>query len=137
MYETVIYVPFFLSILGLGFLLAPICRGGLGDAWRMTALPAPVGSMLPGEATPLDDRRRSLLPGGAGGWTLASWALLPARLALAALVVGVLALAPSRPTWIGRSRISTTSSSGSSASACSRPPPGICRGSCCRRCSVW
>ena len=94
MYETVIYVPFFLSILGLGFLLAPICRGGLGDAWRMTALPAPVGSMLPGEATPLDDRRRSLLPGGAGGWTLASWALLPARLALAAVVVGVLALAP-------------------------------------------
>jgi ABC-type transport system involved in cytochrome c biogenesis permease subunit len=92
MYETVIYVPFFLSILGLGFLLAPICRRGAGDAWRLTALPPPLGWLFPGEATPLDDRRRSLL--GAGGWSLASWALLLPRLALSALVVWVLALAP-------------------------------------------
>jgi len=92
MYETVIYVPFFLSILGLGFLLAPICRRGAADAWRMTALPPPIGSLLPGEATPLDDRRRSLL--APGGWSLASWALLMPRLALTALVVWVLAMAP-------------------------------------------
>ena len=92
MYETVIYVPFFLSLLGLGFLLAPICHRGAGDAWRMTALPPPFGSLVPGEATPLDDRRRNLL--GAGGWSLASWALLLPRLALSALVVWVLAMAP-------------------------------------------
>ena len=94
MYETVIYVPFFLSLLGLGFLLAPICGRGAGDAWRMTALPAPLGGPVPGEATPLDDRRRALLPGGAAGWSLASWALLLPRLALAAVVVWVLAMAP-------------------------------------------
>jgi ABC-type transport system involved in cytochrome c biogenesis permease subunit len=92
MYETVIYVPFFLSLLGLGFLLAPICQRGAGDAWRMTALPPPLGSLVPGEATPLDDRRRNLL--GAGGWSLASWALIVPRLALSALVVWVLAMAP-------------------------------------------
>jgi ABC-type transport system involved in cytochrome c biogenesis permease subunit len=92
MYETVIYVPFFLSLLGLGFLLAPICRRGAGDAWRMTALPPPLGSLLPGEATPLDDRRLGVL--NAGSWSLASWALLLPRLALSALVVWVLAMAP-------------------------------------------
>jgi ABC-type transport system involved in cytochrome c biogenesis permease subunit len=92
MYETVIYVPFFLSLLGLGFLLAPICRRGLADAWRMTALPPPLGGLVPGEATPLDDRQRALL--GPGGWSLASWAVLVPRLALSALFVWVLAMAP-------------------------------------------
>jgi ABC-type transport system involved in cytochrome c biogenesis permease subunit len=92
MYETVIYVPFFLSLLGLGFLLAPLCRRGLADAWRMTALPPPLGGLVPGEATPLDDRQRALL--GSGGWSLASWAALLPRLAVAALVVWVLAMAP-------------------------------------------
>ena len=92
MYETVIYVPFFLSLLGLGFLLAPICRRGLADAWRMTALPPPLGGLVPGEAGPLDDRQRALL--GPGGWSLASWAALLPRLALSGLVVWVLAMAP-------------------------------------------
>ena len=92
MYETVIYVPFFLSLLGLCFLLAPLCRRGLADAWRMTALPPPPGRFIPGEATPLDDRQQALL--GPGGWTLASWASLLPRLALSAMVVWVLAMAP-------------------------------------------
>ena len=93
MYETVIYVPFFLTFLGLSFLLAPILATGLRDAWRMTALPAPVGTILPGEATPLDSRQRSLL-GGEGGWSLANWVFLIPRLALSALVLWILAMAP-------------------------------------------
>lgn len=78
MYETVIYVPFFLALLGLCFLLAPACARGVGEAWRMTALPAPVGTSIPGEQ-----------PAGIANWL----ALLP-RIALSALVLWVLALAP-------------------------------------------
>jgi len=78
MYETVIYVPFFLALLGLCFLLAPACARGVGAAWRMTALPAPVGPRIPGEQ-------------GAG---IATWIALVPRLALSALVLWVLALAP-------------------------------------------
>jgi len=36
MYETVIYVPFFLSLLGLWFVLAPVVSKGVGEAWRFT-----------------------------------------------------------------------------------------------------
>ena len=92
MYETVIYVPFFLSLLGLFFLMAPACGRGVADAWRLTALPAPLGSAIPGEATPLDDRQTALL--GAGGWNLGSWLLLVPRLAISAVVLWVLAMAP-------------------------------------------
>jgi len=88
----VIYVPFFLSLLGLGFLLAPICRRGLAEAWRMTALPPPLGSLIPGEADPCDGRRQTA--GGPSGSALASWAMLLPRIAVSALVVWVLALAP-------------------------------------------
>lgn len=92
MYETVIYVPFFLSLLGLFFLLAPACARGVGDAWRMTSLPEPFGSLLPGEATPLDDRQTGML--ARSGWSLANWLLLLPRLAVSAAVVWVLAVAP-------------------------------------------
>jgi len=83
MYETVIYVPFFLTFLGLCFLLAPILREGLSGAWRMTALPAPAGGIVPGEVPPDD------AAGRAAGWLL----LLP-RVALSALVLWILAMAP-------------------------------------------
>jgi ABC-type transport system involved in cytochrome c biogenesis permease subunit len=92
MYETVIYVPFFLSLLGLCFLLAPACARGAKDAWRLTALPAPLGTAIPGEATPLEPRQLAQL--GAGGWSLANWALLLPRIALSAVVLWVLAMAP-------------------------------------------
>jgi len=92
MYETVIYVPFFLSLLGLFFLLAPACARGVGDAWRMNSLPEPLGSLLPGEATPLDERQRRML--APSNWTLASWLLLLPRLAVSAAVLWVLAVAP-------------------------------------------
>ncbi len=78
MYETVIYVPFFLAILGLCFLLAPICARGAAHAWRLTALPAPLGAAIPGE----------------GGNGVAGWLTLLPRIALAALVLWVLAMAP-------------------------------------------
>ena len=93
MYETVIYVPFFLSLLGLCFLLAPACARGLGDAWRLTALPEPLGNLLPGEAVALDQRQRGLL-GGSTGWNRVQWGLLLPRVALAALVLWVLSIAP-------------------------------------------
>lgn len=79
MYETVIYVPFFLAILGLWFLLAPICGRGVSDAWKMTALPAPLGSWLPGER---------------GGPAAVQWLLLLPRLALSAGALWLLAMAP-------------------------------------------
>jgi len=78
MYETVIYVPYFLALLGLCFLMAPACGRGVGQAWRMTALPAPLGSFIPGER----------------GTGLAPWIALGPRIALSALVVWVLAMAP-------------------------------------------
>jgi ABC-type transport system involved in cytochrome c biogenesis permease subunit len=78
MYETVIYVPFFLALLGLCFLMAPACARGVGHAWRMTAMPAPLGSFIPGER-------------GSG---LAPWIALGPRIALSGLVLWVLAMAP-------------------------------------------
>jgi len=77
MYETVIYVPFFLALLGLCFLLAPICARGAAHGWRLTALPPPLGTVIPGEG------------GGPVGWIT----LLP-RIGLSALVLWVLAMAP-------------------------------------------
>lgn len=78
MYETVIYVPFFLALLGLCFLLAPACARGVGHAWRMTALPAPIGPLIPGEQ----------------GIGIANWIALVPRIGLSALVLWVLAMAP-------------------------------------------
>ena len=80
MYETVIYVPFFLSFLGLCFLLGPILEQGLRDAWRMTALPAPLAPPRGGDRD--------------GAPTAARWLLLLPRLALSALVLWILAMAP-------------------------------------------
>jgi ABC-type transport system involved in cytochrome c biogenesis permease subunit len=79
MYETVIYVPFFLSLLGLWFLLSPICAAGVAAAWKATALPPPAGKLLPGEQ---------------GGPAFAQWLLLLPRIAVAAGVVWILTLAP-------------------------------------------
>jgi ABC-type transport system involved in cytochrome c biogenesis permease subunit len=78
MYETVIYVPYFLALLGLCFLVAPACARGAGEAWRMTALPEVPGSFIPGE------RGRGIAP----------WLALGPRIALSALVLWVLAMAP-------------------------------------------
>jgi hypothetical protein len=92
MYETVIYVPFFLTFLGLCFLLAPIMAKGMSDAWRMTALPPPIGTLIPGEATPPDAAQRH--DGGTPGSVILNWLLLVPRLGLSALVLWILAMAP-------------------------------------------
>jgi ABC-type transport system involved in cytochrome c biogenesis permease subunit len=39
MYETVIFVPYVVAILGLWFLLLPLLWPGISHAWRLTALP--------------------------------------------------------------------------------------------------
>lgn len=39
MYETVVYVPYFTSLLGAWFLLLPLFWPGMKAAWRLTALP--------------------------------------------------------------------------------------------------
>ena len=93
MYETVIYVPFFLTFLGLCFLLAPIMAAGMGDAWRMTALPAPLGRLIPGEGASADPRDRTLDGGSTGGGAI-NWLLILPRIALSALVLWILAMAP-------------------------------------------
>jgi ABC-type transport system involved in cytochrome c biogenesis permease subunit len=92
MYETVIYVPFFLTFLGLCFLLAPIMAAGMGDAWRMTALPPPLGRLIPGEGVSSDSR--DARDGGSTGWGAINWLLILPRIALSALVVWILAMAP-------------------------------------------
>ena len=92
MYETVIYVPFFLSLLGLYFLLAPACGRGVQNAWRMTALPWPIGAGIAGEALPLTAAQQALL--GKRGFNAVTWLLFLPRLAGSALVLWVLAMAP-------------------------------------------
>ena len=39
MYETVVFVPFIVSLLALWFLMQPVIHKGLLDAWRVTAAP--------------------------------------------------------------------------------------------------
>ena len=92
MYETVIYVPFFLSLLGLWFLVAPACARGVADAWRLTALPPPLGAWLPGEATPLEVRQTAIAAPSAWNW--GNWLLLLPRVAGSAAVLWILAQAP-------------------------------------------
>jgi ABC-type transport system involved in cytochrome c biogenesis permease subunit len=83
MYETVVYVPFFVSLLGAWFLLLPVTWPGLERAWRMSAIP---GTW---EAT-LDDgdvSRRS-------HFGLLNIALLLARAGLMVLVLQIVAFRP-------------------------------------------
>ena len=92
MYETVIYVPFFLSFLGLWFILAPAFSRGVRSAWRLTAIPPPLGSLLPGEATVLDQHNLSIA--SAGIWNGIGWFMLVPRIAMSACVLWILAMAP-------------------------------------------
>lgn len=86
MYETVIYVPFVVSLLGVWFLLLPMNWKGLRSAWRMTAVP---GTW---EATPLDAELSSVF--SPRTWQLGSLAMLLPRIALSILVFAVLAVLP-------------------------------------------
>jgi ABC-type transport system involved in cytochrome c biogenesis permease subunit len=73
MYETVVYVPWVMLILGVWFLLLPLIWSGIRSAWRATAIP------FTWEAAELDETQRALL--GPKGWTTLNFAVLPARFA--------------------------------------------------------
>ena len=92
MYETVIYVPFFLSLLGLFFLLAPACGRGVHDAWRLTAMPPLLSPRMAREAAPSDPFQPRAK--GESMWNLLNWLLLGPRIAGSGLVLWVLAMAP-------------------------------------------
>lgn len=74
MYETVVYVPWVMLLLGLWFLLLPLIWTGIRNAWRATAIP------YTWEAGELDDSQRYLL--GEKGWTTLNGVAQPFRFAL-------------------------------------------------------
>lgn len=85
MYETVIFVPYVVSILGLWFLLLPLLWPGMANAWRVTAFP------LTWEASPLTpEQTKKLAP---ETWTLAGALLAIPRFLGMAFVFWFLALA--------------------------------------------
>lgn len=83
MYETVVYVPFFVSLLGTWFLLLPITWPGLQRAWRLTAIPGSWESKPDPEAG-FSSRQFGLL----------SLLLVVARLGLMVLALQILAFKP-------------------------------------------
>jgi ABC-type transport system involved in cytochrome c biogenesis permease subunit len=99
MYETVIYVPTFITLLGLWFTLLPAVWPGLKRAWRWTAIP------FSWEATPSEPEETSDgAPGRRGRDAVAertsdsesmiNWLMLLPRLLLMGVVYWLLAVAP-------------------------------------------
>jgi ABC-type transport system involved in cytochrome c biogenesis permease subunit len=86
MYETVIFVPFFVAMLGTWFALLPVTWDGLRAAWRLTGVPGTWEA-----SAPTKDELR-MMP--AHRWTTLSALLIVPRIALSALVLWVLAIAP-------------------------------------------
>lgn len=85
MYETVIFVPYVVAILGLWFLFLPILWPGIAHAWRLTALP------LTWESTPLTSEQQNKL--APATWSLAGAMLALPRLAGMAFAFWFLAIA--------------------------------------------
>jgi ABC-type transport system involved in cytochrome c biogenesis permease subunit len=73
MYETVVYVPWVMLLLGVWFLLLPLTWSGIRNAWRATAVP------FTWEAAELDESQLSIL--GPKGWNTLNVILQPARFA--------------------------------------------------------
>lgn len=86
MYETVIFVPTLVTILGAWFTLLPLFWNGLKFGWRASALPDTW------EAYPPSADQRQLM--SLDSWKLAGWVLMAPRLLLMAGVVYLLAVAP-------------------------------------------
>ena len=84
MYETVIFVPMVLSVLGLWFLVLPATATGMNNGWRLTAIP---GSF---EATELTDDQVAIMPESA--WNIAGFGITILRLALVATLFYFLAI---------------------------------------------
>ncbi|MBW3599699.1 MAG: cytochrome c biogenesis protein CcsA [Planctomycetes bacterium] len=74
MYETVVYVPWVMLILGLWFLFLPLTWTGIRNAWRATAIP------FAWEAGELDKSQRFLL--SPQGWRTLNWLVQPFRFSL-------------------------------------------------------
>lgn len=86
MYETVVYVPFFVSMLGAWFTLLPLSWPGLKNAWRFSAIPGTWESQeLTAEQTKIVDR---------SAWSVGGFLMLIPRAALMAAVFYALARAP-------------------------------------------
>jgi len=85
MYETVIYVPFVVTVLGMWFLLLPLTWSGMKNAWRLTALPGIWEALRPTES-----QQRLLSP---KGWLWGNLLLLVPRVGLGALVLYALSIA--------------------------------------------
>ena len=90
MYETVVFVPFIVSLMGAWFALLPLTWNGLVNAWRMTELP--LAQPRFGEGHTPTGEQLDFMP--AARWRLARWLLVGPRLALTALAVWMLSMAP-------------------------------------------
>ncbi len=84
MYETVIYVPFFVCLMGAWLTLIPVMWDGLMNAWRLTACPRTR------EATELTSEQLRMMNPGA--WLRGSWIMQLPRAALSVLLFCVLAV---------------------------------------------
>jgi ABC-type transport system involved in cytochrome c biogenesis permease subunit len=85
MYETIVFVPWVVCVLGLWFLAMPITGPGFRDAWRMTALP-----LTWEESTLSPEQERRISP---TFWKGATWLFAIPRVALMGFVLYVLAFA--------------------------------------------
>lgn len=85
MYETVIFVPYVVAILGLWFLLLPMLWPGISNAWRLTAFP------LTWEAGELTREQHAKFSDSA--WSFAGMLLAIPRLLLMAYLYWFLAIA--------------------------------------------
>ncbi|MBL9122897.1 MAG: cytochrome c biogenesis protein CcsA [Planctomycetaceae bacterium] len=86
MYETVVFVPFVVSLLGAWFALLPLLWPGLKNAWRLSAIP---GTW---EASPLSAEQLALWQPAT--WNRGGWLLLLPRVGLALLIGWISAWAP-------------------------------------------
>lgn len=86
MYETVVYVPLFVLVLGLWFLTTPLTWEGLKAAWRLSAIP---GSW---EATPLNERQTRLL--SRPNWDVFGFVLITPRVAMMGGLFWLIGFAP-------------------------------------------
>ena len=85
MWETVVYVPFFVACLGVWFVLIPLLWQGLAAGWRITAIP---GTW---EDAPLDESQLRVM--SASIWKQLGIVALVPRIALTAFVLWALAFA--------------------------------------------
>ncbi|PQO47854.1 cytochrome c biogenesis protein [Blastopirellula marina] len=90
MYETVIFVPWVVCVLGFAFLIMPLIERGRLGAWRATAIP------FTWEASALDQSQREMFSPGV--WSVFNWVSLAIRLPL---MLGFVHFMTMRPVYDG------------------------------------